>query len=88
MFCSIHGNTANFILNGSRQFVEPEAKYVPDFVAWYVAQDDCPNYFARELKDDEVVGMQDTKPEVRSAKPEVRSMKRAALPVKKKGGRR
>jgi hypothetical protein len=54
VFNSIHGNTANFIINhGAREFVCAEEQYVPLMARWYL-EHDCPEYFETELTEAEM----------------------------------
>jgi hypothetical protein len=50
VFNSIHGNAANWILKGSKEFGCSEDRYIPEMVGFYLSHE-VPNYFVRELED-------------------------------------
>ena len=50
VFNSIHGNAANWILKGSKEFGCSEDRYIPEMVGFYLGHE-VPNYFVRELED-------------------------------------
>ena len=55
VFDSQHGNWANWILKGRRDFPEADTAYIPDWVGG-VLRSETPSYFVRELDETESVG--------------------------------
>jgi hypothetical protein len=53
VFSSIHGNWANAILRGTRNFDAPETEYIVPMTEWYINHE-APEYFVRELTEADV----------------------------------